>query len=328
MKSLAFIVHFVAAALGIHLALGAPPALAQTFPSKPVTLIVPYPPGGAADIMGRIMARALGNKLGVSVLVDNKAGAGTALGAQLVSQAAPDGYTLLISGNTTFSINPALKAKLPYDPVNGFSPVGIIGHTALVMLAHPSVQAATVKEVVALAAAQPGKLNCGSFGIGTSSHFAGEMFKVMTGVKLNHVPYKGSAPAMTDLIGGQIPFTFDTTVAAAAQMAAGKVKAIAVTSKKRVTSMPTVPTMAESGLPDFDLVAWLAIVGPKGLPESVQSTLNQALNAAMKDPAVLAELTKAGLDIDPQNAKVYHERIARELPLFRAYVHKAGIALE
>jgi tripartite-type tricarboxylate transporter receptor subunit TctC len=304
------------------------PALAQQYPNRPITLVVPYPPGGAADIIGRIMGRALTSKLGQSVVVENKAGAGTAIGAQAVAQAAPDGYTLLISGNTTFTINPALKSKLPYDPVNGFTPVGIVGHTALVLLAHPSVKATTVSDVIGLAKAEPGKLSYGSFGIGTSTHFAGEMFKVMSGVQMTHVPYRGSAPAMADLVGGQIPFTFDTTIAGTPQVLAGKVRAIAVTSKKRARTLPDTPTFAQSGFPDYDLVAWIAMVAPKGLPPAVEQRLTKAIQEAGADPVVRAELEKAGLEVEYRSPAVYRELVAKELPLFRAYVHKAGIPVE
>ncbi len=304
------------------------PALAQQFPTRPITIVVPYPPGGASDIIARIMGKALTTKLGQSVVIENKAGAGTAIGAQAVAQAAPDGYTLLLSGNTTFTINPALKARLPYDPVNGFTPIGIVGHTALVLLANSNVKVSSVSDVVALAKAQPGKLGYGSFGIGTSTHFAGEMFKVMSGVQLNHIPYRGSAPAMADLVGGQIPFTFDTTIAGAPQVLSGKVKAIAVTSKKRARALPDTPTFAQSGFPDYDLVAWIAMVAPKGLPAAVEQKLTKAIQEASADPITRAELEKAGLEVEYRSPAVYRELVAKELPLFRAYVHKAGIPVE
>jgi tripartite-type tricarboxylate transporter receptor subunit TctC len=304
------------------------PAIAQQYPTRPLTLVVPYPPGGATDIIARIMGKALTTKLGQTVVIENKAGAGTAIGAQAVAQATPDGYTLLLSGNTTFTINPALKARLPYDPMNGFTALGIVGHTSLVLLANPSVKANTVSELTTLAKTQPGKLGYGSFGIGTSAHFAGEIYKVMSGAPINHIPYRGSAPAMADLIGGQIPLTFDTTIAGAPQIASGKVKAIAVTGKKRVPSLPNTPTFAQSGLPDYDLLVWIAMVAPKGLPAAVEQKLTKAIHEATADPATRAELEKAGLEVEYRSPAAYRELVAKELPLFRAYVHKAGIPVE
>jgi tripartite-type tricarboxylate transporter receptor subunit TctC len=314
---------------GVYSAI-APSSHAQTssYPNKPINLVVPYPPGGATDILARIMARGLGAKLGQPIVVENKAGAGTAIGAQAVAQAPADGYTLLITGNTTFTINAALKSRLPYDPVNGFTAIGILGQGPLVMLANKNLPVNSVQDMVALAKSQPGKLGFGSFGIGTSAHFAGEMIKVMAGAPITHVPYRGSAPAMSDLIGGQIPFTFDTTIAAAPQIAAGNVKALAVTTKKRSASLPKVPTFAESGYPDYELDIWVAIVAPKALPPNLQQQLVKAMQEAMNDPNIRAELEKTGLDIGYQSPAAYQARIAKELPMLRAYVHKAGIPIE
>ena len=303
-------------------------ALAAGFPEKALTLVVPYPPGGATDTVARIVAKGMGQRLAQTVIVDNKAGAGTAIGAGAVAKAAPDGYTLLISSNTTFTVNPALKLKLPYDAQKSFEGVGLIGTSPLVLLANPTLAANNVKELVALAKAQPGKLAYGSFGAGTTSHLAGEMFKVVTGIDILHVPYKGSSPAMTDLIGGQVPLTFDTNVAALPMLQAGKVKAIAVTSAKRSPSMPKVPTVAESGYPEFEMVPWIAIVAPRGLPGAVQKTLGKALADTLADPATRTDLEKAGVDVSYEPGSFYDARVAKELPLLRAYVHKAKIPLE
>jgi tripartite-type tricarboxylate transporter receptor subunit TctC len=303
-------------------------AAAAAYPERPVTLVVPFPPGGATDVIARIVAKDLGQRLGQPVIVENKAGAGTVIGAGFVAQSPADGYTLLISSNTTFTVNPALRAKLPYDPQKSFESVGMLGTSPLVLLAHPAVPARTVKEVIALAKARPGKLAYGSFGSGTTSHIAGEMFKLEAGIDLLHVAYKGSAPAMTDLIGGQVQFTFDTNVAALPMLQAGKVKAIAVTSAKRSASMPDVPTIAESGFPGFEMVPWITIVAPRGLPQPVQKTLGKALADTMADAAVRGSLEKAGLDVAHQAGSVYDQRVAHELPLLRAYVYKAKIQPE
>jgi len=305
--------------LGLH---------AQTFPERPITLVVPYPPGGATDTLARILNTALSQRLGQPVIVDNKPGAGTAIGAKAVADAPADGHTLLISSNTTFTVNPALKRSLPYDPLKSFESIGLIGTSPLVLLAHPSVAASNVQELVALSKAQPDKLAFGSFGVGTTAHLAGEIFKVMSGANLLHVPYRGSAPAMTDLIGGQIPLTFDTNVAAIPQLQAGKVKALAVTSARRSPTLPDVPTVAEAGFPGYEMVPWVVLVAPRGLPAPVSSKLSGALKAAVEDPTTRAALAKAGLDVAWQPGSVYDERVARELPLLRAYVHKANIPVE
>jgi tripartite-type tricarboxylate transporter receptor subunit TctC len=298
------------------------------WPDKPITLVVPYPPGGATDTVARILAKGLTRQLQQNVIIDNRAGAGTAIGAAAVAQAAPDGHTLLISSNTTFTINPALKRKLPYDAQKSFEGVGVIGTSPLVLLANKALPADTVKELVALAAKKPGTLAYGSFGNGTSSHFAGEMFKVMSGSDILHVPYKGSAPAMTDLIGGQVQLTFDTNVAALPMLQGGKVKALAVTSARRSSSMPDVPTVAEAGYPGYEMVPWIVVVAPRGLPDAVRKTLDTALADVLADAAIRTELQKVGVDVAHEPGSAYDARVAKELPLMRAYVHKAKLPVE
>lgn len=304
-------------------------AVAQTnYPSKPISLVVPYPPGGATDIIGRIMAQAMSKSLGQPVVVENKAGAGTVIGAAEVAQAPADGYTLLISSNTTFTVNPAIKAKLPYDPAKNFESVAGIGSSPLVLLANPNVPVKTVKELVAAAHQPNAKFAFGSFGSGTTSHLAGEMFKYMAGVDILHVPYKGSAPAMTDLIGGQIQLTFDTNVAALPMLRAGKVKAIAVTSAQRSSTLPNVPTIAESGYPGYEMVPWIVIVAPRGLPKSVSQKLTSSIQDILKDPNSKRDLERAGLEVAFEEPQSYDKRVATELPLLRAYVHRAKITAD
>jgi tripartite-type tricarboxylate transporter receptor subunit TctC len=304
-------------------------AMAQAaYPSKPISLVVPYPPGGATDIIGRIMAQAMSKNLGQPVVVENKAGAGTVIGAAEVAQAQADGYTLLISSNTTFTVNPAIKAKLPYDPAKNFESVAGIGSSPLVLLANPNVPVKTVKELVAAANQPNAKFAFGSFGSGTTSHLAGEMFKYMAGVDILHVPYKGSAPAMTDLIGGQIQFTFDTNVAALPMLRAGKVKAIAVTSAQRSSTLPNVPTIAESGYPGYEMVPWIVIVAPRGLPKAVSQKLTSSIQDILKDPNSKRDLERAGLEVAFEEPQSYDKRVATELPLLRAYVHRAKITAD
>lgn len=272
------------------------PAHAAEFPERPVTLVAPFPAGGAADVLARILGKALGDQLGQPVVVENKPGAGTAIGAALVAGAKPDGYTLLVSSNSTFTLNPALQPKLSYDPAKGFEAIGQVGSVALAMLVHPSVTAADVQQFVAAAKANPDKYVYGSFGNGTSSNFAGAMFNTATGLKMTHVPYKGSSPLMTDLMGGQIPVSFDTVVAASPQLKAGKVRVLAVAMNKRSALLPNVPTMAEAGYPAVDMNAWLAVVVPKGVPAPVKARLEKALATLMANPEIVDKLKAAGFE--------------------------------
>lgn len=271
-------------------------ARAADFPERPLTLVAPFPAGGAADVLARILGKKLQEQLGQPVVIENKPGAGTAIGAAAVANAKPDGYTLLISSNSTFTLNPALQPKLSYDPVKGFEPIGMVGSVALALLVHPSVTATGVPQLVAAAKANPDKFVYGSFGNGTSSNFAGAMFNNATGLKMTHIPYKGSAPLMTDLIGGQIPVSFDTVVAAAPQLKSGKIKVLAVTTAKRSTIMPDVPTVAEAGYPGFDMTAWLALVAPHGLPAPVKARLDKALATLMASPDTQDKMKAAGFE--------------------------------
>ncbi|SDP28228.1 Tripartite-type tricarboxylate transporter, receptor component TctC [Rhodoferax sp. OV413] len=271
-------------------------AQAADFPDRPLTLVAPYPAGGAADVLARILGKTLQDQLGQPVVVENKPGAGTAIGAAYVANAKPDGYTLLISSNSTFTLNPALQSKLAYDPVKGFDAVGMVGSVALALLVNPTVKASNVQQLVAAVKAKPDDFVYGSFGNGTSSNFAGAMFNSATGLKMTHVPYKGSAPLMTDLIGGQIPISFDTVVAASQQLKSGKVKVLAVATAKRSSVMPDVPTVAESGYPGFDMTAWLALVAPRGLPPAVKARLEKALAALMASPDTQEKMKLAGFE--------------------------------
>lgn len=330
-KNSAFIrkVHQAVLSLGASflIALMSAPSHAA-FPEKPITLVVPYPAGGATDTIARKLQEPLSKILGQVVLIDNKPGAGTAIGATQVAKSQADGYTLLISSNTTFTVNPALKDNLQYDSYKSFEGIGVVGTSPLVLLANPRLPANTVQELVALAKKEPGKLSIGSFGNGTTSHLAAEMFKIMAGVDIVHVPYKGSAPAMTDLIGGQIPLTFDTNVAAMPVIASGKVKALGIASKTPSPQMPAIPAIAQSGYPDFEMVPWVVIVAPRGLTPEVQAKLSTALQTAIKDPVVRDELIKVGLDVEFEPGSSYDTRVAKELPLLKTYVKQANIPAE
>jgi tripartite-type tricarboxylate transporter receptor subunit TctC len=298
------------------------------FPSRPVTLVIPFPPGGATDVNGRIIGQRLSKELGQPVVIENRAGAGTIIGASYVSKATPDGYTLLVSSGTTFTVNPAIRPNLPYDPVKSFEPIGIAGRIALILLANSEVPVKTVKQFVDYVKASPGKYSYASFGTGTTAHFAGETILHAAGLKMTHVPYKGSAPAMTDLMGGQVAFSVDTVGAAIPQLKSGKIKAIAVTTAKRSSLLPDVPTLAESGYPDIDMDSWLILAAPGGLPADAKARLEKALAATMADPDTRARLSAQGLDPAYSNAAAASALINRELPVMRAVAARANITAD
>ncbi|MFN3436850.1 MAG: Bug family tripartite tricarboxylate transporter substrate binding protein [Acidovorax sp.] len=306
------------------------PAMAQeaAFPTKPITLVIPFPPGGATDVLGRLIGKKLGDKLGQSVVIDNRAGAGTTIGAAYVAKAAPDGYTLLMSSGTTFTVNPAVRAKLPYDPVKSFEPIGIAGRTSLILLANKDVPVSDVKQFVAMVKAAPDKYSYGSYGAGTTSQFAGELFFHAAGLKIQHVPYKGSSPAMVDLMGGQIPFTVDTVSAALPQLKDGKIKAIAVTAGKRSALLPKVPTLAESGYPGVEMDTWLAMMAPRGLPPAVKARLELTLAQVVADPETRDKLIAVGFEPTYASAKAVSDLIDKELPLMRAVAQRAAITAD
>jgi len=305
------------------------PAVAQSaYPTRPISLVIPFPPGGATDVLGRVIGHKMGVELGQNLVVENRAGAGTIIGAAYVAKARPDGYTLLVSSGTTFTVNPAIRSNLPYDPIKDFEPIGISGRTGLILLANSAVPVATVKEFVDYVKAAPEKYAYGSYGSGTTAQFAGESILSAAGLKMTHVPYKGSAPAMTDLIGGQIPFSIDTVAAAIPQLKSGKVKAIAVTAAKRSTLLPDVPTMAESGYPEIDMDTWLIIAAPKGLPADVKARLEKALVVTMADSETRDKLIAAGFEPSYSNADEASALIQRELPTMREVAKRSNITAD
>ncbi|MGO4154436.1 Bug family tripartite tricarboxylate transporter substrate binding protein [Cupriavidus sp. YAF13] len=303
-------------------------ALAQAYPTHPIQMVIPYPPGGATDVIGRLLAKKLGDHLGQTVVIDNRPGAGTIVGAGLVAKAAPDGYTLLVSSGTTFTVNPAIHPKLPYDPLKSFEPIGLTGRTGLILLANRNVPVNNLKQLAAAVKAAPGKFSYGSFGTGTTAQFAGEMLLNDLGIKMLHVPYRGSSPAMTDLIGGQIPFSVDTVSAAVPQIRAGKVKAIAVTTAKRSSLLPDVPTVAESGYPGTDMDTWLAVVAPRGLAPEVKAKLEKALAETMADPDTRRKLLDNGFEPSYGTGAEVTALITKELPRMRAIAQRANITAD
>ena len=271
-------------------------ANAQTYPTKPVRMIIPFPPGGTTDILGRVAAQKLSEALGQQVVPDNRPGAAGNIGTELVAKAPPDGYLLLTAPGSTLTIHPSLYAKLPFDPLKDFAPVTILGIVPNALVVHPSLPVRNVKELVALAKSRPGELNYASTGAGQSTHLSMELFKTMAGVKIIHVPYKGSAPAVTDLLGGHVSLMFDNMPSALPHVKANKIRALAVSTLKRSPVAPEIPTVAESGLPGFEVSVWFAVLAPAATPRPIVDRLNQVLVKALQSPDVRERLSSQGAE--------------------------------
>ena len=268
---------------------------AQSFPSKPVRLVVPFAAGGSTDIIARVLAQKLNEAWGTSVIVDNRAGGSSVIGTDVVAKSAPDGHTLLVTP-APFTIVPSLTPKLPYDPHKDFEPITLINTTPLVVVVNPSVPAKSIRELIAIAKAKPGALNFGSSGSGGSNHLAGELFNAMAGVKMVHVPYKGNAPALTDLVGGHIDLLFNGLTSALPLIKSGKLRAIDMTSLKRAGSLPEVPTVDEQGLKGFQAVAWNGLTAPARTPKDVIAKLNADVLKVIRSPELVEKLKAEGSD--------------------------------
>ncbi|HET9205038.1 MAG TPA: tripartite tricarboxylate transporter substrate binding protein [Burkholderiaceae bacterium] len=319
--------------LGSLAALGAgtawPWARAQeVYPSRPVRLVVPFTPGGVTDSSGRVVADFLGKRLGQQVVVDNKPGASGNIGTAQVVNAAPDGYTLLLAFDGTMVINPHVFAKVPFDTMKDFAPVGKIGNATLILVAHPDVPAKTLQELIALSKTRTGGLAYGTSGIGGTPHVAGEMLAQRTGAKLEHVPYKGGGQAMTDVMGGAIPLVYTAVAGAQGHVKAGKLKAIAVSSAKRSGSLPDVPTFIESGVPDFVADSWVGLLAPGKTPAPILTRLNSELNAVLNDPALQERLATLGIEATPGSPEQFRDQMQRDLAAYGPIVKSAGIKVE
>ncbi|MDH0419227.1 MULTISPECIES: tripartite tricarboxylate transporter substrate binding protein [Delftia] len=303
-------------------------AQAQSYPDRPIKLVVPFAPGGATDILGRLLATSLGERLGQPVVVENRPGAGTVVAGALVAKAPPDGYTLLLGASTTLTLNPVIRNPLPYDPLRSFTPLGLVADMGLVLVAHNETPARTLPELVALAKADPDKLSYGSFGTGSSVHFGGEMLKTATGMRMVHVPFNGSSPSLTALMGGQVQVAVDTVVATTPLIKAGKIRPIAALGPQRLALLPQVPTVAESGYPGFAMDTWFAFLAPAGLPAPIQKKLEKALADTMAEPAMKKKLVDIGLSPAWGPGSALQERIERELPQMRAVAARADIKVD
>ena len=281
------------AALG---AMSSSAAAQDTWPSKPITYVVPFAPGGNTDTLARIIGQKLSQALGQPVVVENKPGAGGNIGSDYVAKAKPDGYTILGGTISSHAINPSVYPKMPYDAVKSFEPVILIGSGPLVLATGVNTPYKTVQDVIAAAKAKPGSLSFASAGNGTSPHMAGELFKIATSTDLTHVPYKGSGPALTDVVAGNVPLIFDTMLVLGGQIKAGKLRPIAVAAPKRIASLPNVPTFAEVGVPGFDVASWQAVFAPAGTPKPIVQRLNADIAKILKMPDVVARLEELGID--------------------------------
>ncbi|HTO51513.1 MAG TPA: tripartite tricarboxylate transporter substrate binding protein [Burkholderiales bacterium] len=285
------LLSLVVAAAGVALATA---AFAQPYPSKPIRFVVPFPPGGPLDIMGRAIAQKLADVWGQPVVVDNRPGAGGGIGAEIVAKSPGDGYTLLMGAVSTHAINPSLYAKVPYDPQKDFVPVALVAQVPNILVVNPSLPVQSVKELIDYARAKPGALSFGSGSTGSTGHLAGELFKTMAGVDMVHIPYKGGAPAMQDLLAGQTQLMFDNLANALPQVKAGKLRALAVTTLKRAPTLPDLPTVAESGLPGFDLTTWFGVFVPAGTPRETVAKLNAEIVKALASKDLADRLAAMG----------------------------------
>ncbi len=302
-------------------------ALAQSYPNKPIKLIVPFAPGGFTDVVARILGQKLSISLGQPFVIENKAGAGSTIGTDFVAKANPDGYTLVMI-STTHVISPAIYPKLPYDPIKSFTPVGKLVDSAYVLLVNPKLPANNVAEFIALAKASPEKIHYASSGNGSSQHLMGGMFASMTGVKLKHVPYKGSGGAANDLVAGVVESSFAGVPNAMAQVPAGRLKALAVTTSKRIPQLPDVPTMQEAGVPGYSASVWLALLAPAGTPKDIVAKLNAEIAKVMNSPDTKKEMFAAGVDTDLSTPEALNVLMVQEMERWGKVVKEAGITMQ
>lgn len=317
------IVMFALAAMN-----AAAPVSAQDYPTRPIRLIVPYPAGGATDFFARLVFPKMGEALGQQVVVENRPGAGTAIGASEVARSAPDGYTLLLGDAGTYAFNPTLYKKLTYDPVKDFAPVSLTGRFALILAVNPGMAAKSVKEFVQAAQSQPGKINYGAPGPGSPIHLAMEFFKQRAGLEMTPIPYKGGADAMNDLLGGRISAMFPDIASALPQIKAGKLRPLAAASGKRVAALPDLPTIGESGYPGFEAWAWQGFVAPAKTPPPVVMKLNGEFAKVMSDPAIKQRLSESGFEPQTSTPDEFSAYMKSEIAKWRKVIREAKIALD
>jgi tripartite-type tricarboxylate transporter receptor subunit TctC len=301
-------------------------AISQNYPAKPIRLVVPFPPGGSNDIVGRMIAAQLGERLGQSVIVDNRGGAGGTIGTDMVAKAPPDGYTLLLI-SVAHAFNPAMYKSLPYDPEKSFAPIGLVAAGPVALMVHPSVPATSVKELIALAKAKPGELNYATAGIGSFQHLASELFKLQTGVNIVHIPYKGGGPAMMDTIAGQAQINMASLIQVIPFAKSGKLRLLATSGAKRSSLFPDVPTVAET-VPGYDATNWWGLVAPAGTPAAVVSRLHSELEGVLKSAETKKRLESEGADIVRMDPAEFGRFMSAEMVKWTKVVREAGITAE
>ena len=300
----------------------------QAYPTKPVRMIVPFPPGGATDLLARVVAQKLTESLGHQVVIDNRPGAGGTIGSRLMLDAQPDGYTILTSSVSTHAIGPHLYAKPPYDPMKDFTAITELSATPTVLMVSAAVPAATLKELIALAKSKPGQLNFGSSGVGTQFHLSGELLKLLAGINMVHIPYKGTALVYPDLFSGQVSMLFDTLSVALPFIKAGRVKALGVTGTKRTPTLPDVPTIAEAGVSGFNADLWLGVWGPAKLPRDITERLSTDIAKLLKLPDVKERLTAQGMEPVGSTPAQFADFVRRENEQWSKVVKAAGVKAE
>jgi len=306
----------------------APSASAQTYPTRPVTIVVGFAPGGGTDTVARVMQKRLAEYLGQSIVVENRAGAGGTIAAAIVSKANPDGYTIMLGTIAALAVAPHLNSKLPYDPLRDFAPISMATVSGNVLVVHPSVQAKTIAEFVKEANSRPGGIAYGTSGIGSAGNLAGELFRLMAKTNLVHVPYKGGGPAMSDLLGGQIPSVFASATTATPQVKAGKLRALGSTGTKRSASLPDVPTIAEQGYPGYAATNWYAYVAPAKTPREIVARLNREIVKTLREPETHGQILKQGEEPTPSTPEELANHIAREHATWGKVIKDAGIPVE
>ena len=300
----------------------------DAFPSKPIRVIVPFTTGGVADTSARLVAEHLGRRLNQQIVIDNKPGASGNIGMAVVKAAAPDGYTWVLGFDGTMVINPHVFAKVGFDSIADYAPIGKIGDATLILVAHPGLAAKNLQEVIALSKKTPGGLSYGTSGTGSTPHIAGELLKIKSGAQLTHVPYKGGGQAMIDVMGGSIPLVYTAVAGAYNHVKSGKLKPIAVSSQQRAGSLPDVPTFGESGVNDFNAYSWVGFLAPAQTPAAIIQKLNTELNATLNDPVVRDKLRVLGIEAAPGSPEQFREEIRRDLNRYGPVVKAAGIQVE
>jgi len=315
-------------AAGVLITFGAAPSSAQDYPSKPIRLVVPYPPGSGTDIVGRLLAQRLGESLGQQVYVDNRPGAGATVGTAFVAKGTPDGYTILMADLGPLAIGPSFYRQLPYDPIKELAPISQVAVLPFVLVVHPSVPANNVPELIALAKAKPGQLNYASVGNGTAVHLATELFRQIAGIDIVHIPYKGSAPALTDLVAGRTSMMFVNVLSVRGFLESGQLRAVAIGTAERSPAMPEVPTVAESTQPNFRAGVWFGLLAPAETPRAIIDRLNAETVRVLQTPDFKAKLIEQGAESVPSSAEQFSALIQAEITKWADVIRSSGVRME